>query len=315
MSGRQIFIPENVPKQWSKVAIIGCLCLLLALFPVFYYYFDPKWDAYWLNNAGEKALKQGKYSEARANFKEAINLNPDPIQYHFNLAEVQLKSGDLIESAKILKKILLLSPNNKKAQRQLKILLQEDGILVEQWYRQAVELVNANKLLKAQKILEEGNSVGYKHPEASKMLTSLQKKRYLCLLHCATAQKKLVQGKITSANYHLREASYLYPDEPMVVKIQAEIQNFTQKFGSQTTIETNIFGIIESMTKDDHQLVKVVKIICPEAMCEVMEEAMSFPDYSNNKLECWLKALKKKGYSYKEKKVKNTTVVTIFKKG
>ncbi|MFH1562257.1 MAG: zinc-ribbon domain-containing protein [Nitrospirota bacterium] len=296
----------KVANQWSKVAIIGCVIILIFI-PVSYYLFDSKWQAYCFNRVGEKALKLGLYPQANTAFEQAVSLNPTSIRYNSNLAFVLFKSGKSVETLRQFKKVFSLAPRNKEVRKQINMFLQENKELVEDWYQQAHKLFNSNKFIQSQHLLEEGKFLGYTHPEADKLLASLQKRKVLCLSHCAKAKGRLAINEIDSAKYHLKQALYFYPDANEIKAIQSEIKNNST---CQATI--GVFGVLETKMKDSRQIVKVIQMSSPEIMCEIMEGARDYPDYDRNKLACWIKELKKREYHYKEKELNTAIVVTIF---
>jgi tetratricopeptide (TPR) repeat protein len=67
-------------------------------------------------------VEQGKITEAINHYQEALRLNANNPEAHFNLAFALLRANQKAEAAAHLAEGLRLNPNNADARRQLEVL-------------------------------------------------------------------------------------------------------------------------------------------------------------------------------------------------
>ena len=75
-------------------------------------------------------LHQEKWELATKELKDALELSPNNIELLFQLAEIKKKSGDYKQALDLYKRILTISPNNEKADKEyfrLRLMLLEKG--------------------------------------------------------------------------------------------------------------------------------------------------------------------------------------------
>jgi tetratricopeptide (TPR) repeat protein len=73
-------------------------------------------DATSAYNAGAIMMNAGKIEEAQAQFKRAIELDPNLAEAHFQLGMTYINSGDVGEAIKLLEHYLAIAPNGPNAQ-------------------------------------------------------------------------------------------------------------------------------------------------------------------------------------------------------
>src|SRR5271155_1696899 len=80
---------------------------------------------------GTQYFQQGKYNEAAIEFQNALQIDPDFADAHYQLAQCYLKRGSLRQAYPELARTVELAPNNLKAQLDLAGILLAAGKFLE----------------------------------------------------------------------------------------------------------------------------------------------------------------------------------------
>jgi Flp pilus assembly protein TadD len=102
----------------------------------------PATDFYRIVDRASTLSESGKLSEALAEWKKAVELDPEDGRARYNLALAYDRSGQLAEATQEYTRSLDISPNNDSACTNLGVIMVSQGRLDEavEWFRKALEI-------------------------------------------------------------------------------------------------------------------------------------------------------------------------------
>ncbi len=241
------------------------------------------------NLYGNALAGQGKNNDAVAVFRQALRINPDIAELHFNVAVLQGQLKRTEEAIKSYRKALALKPDLTDAHYNLAIALQaqEEYELAEQSYRKAIELephfheaiVNLGAVLQEQGQLQQAIDM-YQRALSIKV----EAKMYF---NIGTAYKNM--GKLADAIDAYNEALKLEPHYADAHASMAEVLRDQGRYDESVTFFKQALAIDPTLPKANYSL--AVYLYDSGRLEEALDyfRASQFADWEERMLYCLYK--------------------------
>jgi len=234
------FVLEKEAKTPDKrKLLIGASVLIIGVLALVFFLPSGSQDSAHISN-GKKFYEAGQWNESVAEFKQALQINPQSkeaaqwlrtastelaVENHLNQGKKHYEAGDWVDSASQMNEVLKIRPNHEEAKKYLQMVRQQ--VSLEKEFDVALTYMKGAQWTNATEKLNEILSVDPLYPEAGKHLAKAKEE-----LHCKELYDKglefLRQGDYSSCVKELAkipESNSNYPDaKKYIAKAKEELK-------------------------------------------------------------------------------------------